>query len=68
MVTGIEIEEYALNLVHAGAADYAHEDMNEDDELNETDWREARQLGKDMARAIREHQGEFLAWFRSVTS
>lgn len=59
------VERYAVELVHEGAAHCAQEDLNEDDAFeNWEDWRAACDLGRDMARVIRERQESFLAWYR----
>lgn len=61
-----DIETYAVDLVHIGAADCAQEDMDEDGCFaDEADWRKARKLGADMAFAIRTKPASFLAWFRA---
>lgn len=63
-----EIEKYAVDLVHIGAADCAQDDMNENGDISEEDWPEVRELGQEMATAIRNNQDSFLAWYRSLTT
>lgn len=62
-----EIEAYAVDLVQVGAADCAHEDLNENGDISDGDWPAARDLGREMASAIREHRESFLAWYRSIS-
>lgn len=62
-----EIEQYAVSLVHEGAAHCAQDDMGEDaDNLTGQQWREACDLGRKMAQAIDDNPGYFLSWFRSI--
>lgn len=63
-----EIEKYAVELVHEGAAHCAQDDLNEGDEpLDENDWRIACDLGREMARAIKDNPESFLGWYLSTT-
>jgi chromosome segregation ATPase len=64
--TVTEIEKYAVDLVQIGAADCAQDDMNENGDISDEDWPTARNLGREMAAAIRRNQESFLAWYRSV--
>ncbi len=61
------IEKYAVELVRVGAGHVAQEDADEEGVFEfEADWRDARKLGLDMARAVEAHPAEFLAWYRSM--
>jgi hypothetical protein len=47
-----DIERYAMKLVVEGAEKFVQEDLNEDDELDDEDWREACKLAVKIARTI----------------
>lgn len=68
------IEEYAVWLAETGIDDSAHEDLNEGgdplsadgEELDDDEWREAKDLAREMAGAVRDNPEAFLAWVASV--
>lgn len=65
----MNVDDYALKLVHEGAESIAEDDMNESGELdNDDDLPAAIKLAIDMAHAIRDNPVGFRAWHRSVSA
>jgi hypothetical protein len=66
-----KIEMYAVKLVAEGGEYSAEDDLNETEEFEESEerqWREACDLGVDMAQAIARNAESFVSWYRSVSS
>lgn len=64
-----KIEEYAVKLVAQGGESAAEDDLDEMEEFEEDEeqqWRQATDLGVEMAQAIGKNRESFLAWYRSV--
>lgn len=55
------IEEYAIDLVAAGATSHAEDDLNEEGDIARKDHRAACDLAEKIARAIRANPGPVLA-------
>ena len=61
------IEKYAVWLVVTGAEESAMVDLNENDEpLEDGEWRAACRIGRDMAAAISADPQAFLRWYHSL--
>lgn len=58
------IEEYAIDMVAAGAESVIEDDLNEDDEIAEADHEAACELGHAIVRAIRANPDAILALAR----
>jgi hypothetical protein len=66
-----KIEDYAASLVASGGESTAENDLDEGEEFTEDeeqDWRDACDLGVNMAQAIGNNRESFLAWYLSVSA
>jgi hypothetical protein len=60
------IDEYAVDLVAAGAESFAEDDLNESDEITDENHEEACDLAVRMAQTIRENPEAFHAWCGTI--
>lgn len=60
------IEEYAVDLVASGAEDSAEDDLNESEEIADSEHQAACDLAIGMAHAIRDNGPAFIAWYEEV--
>jgi hypothetical protein len=59
-----QIEDYAIELVHEGAAHCAQDDLDESGTFdNKQDWRDACKLAAEMAQVIARNPEAFLRWY-----
>jgi hypothetical protein len=66
---GVNIDDYALKLLHEGAQSYAEDDIDESGELdNEDDLPLAIKQAISMAHAIRDNPASFRVWVESVST
>jgi hypothetical protein len=62
------VEEYAVELVVAGARHVAEDDLNEDGDVADEDHGPACDLALNMARAIEQNPRSFAEWCKAMNS